>query len=205
MTSARFEELALRIDELRRYFLPVHFEPTGSYEDHVHEHARAFRVLAHAEFESFIEDRVVEVIDLAVARWQSGSEASSVLIAALAYRESFFSMPSSLADANAKRGKYPELSERVEQTRTEIYRYARDQNHGIKERNLLRMLLPMGVLESDLNTAWLSQTDAWATERGEAAHKAGKVQVRLDPRKELSTVTKILRGFREVDEMLAFK
>ncbi|MFJ4715660.1 HEPN domain-containing protein [Streptomyces sp. NPDC088785] len=205
MASVRFEELSLRIGELRQYFLPERFEPTGSYEQCVHEHARAFRVLAHAEFESFIEDRVVEVIDLAVTQWQAGSEVSSVLVAALAYRESAFSMPASLADANAKRGKYPELAERIEHTRTEIYRYARHQNHGIKERNLLRMLLPVGVLESDLNTTWLSQTDAWATERGEAAHKAGKVQVQLDPRKEFLTVSKILDGFREVDEMLAAK
>ncbi|MFE6803950.1 HEPN domain-containing protein [Streptomyces sp. NPDC057681] len=205
MGSKRFDELTARIDELRRHFIPKQFEPTGTYDDSVYEYARAFRVLVHAEFESFIEDRVIEVIDLAVTRWNSSRTVSPVLVAALAYRESAFSFPDSLADASQRRSKYPELSARIESTRSELHKYARKQNHGIKERNLLKMLLPVGVLEADLDVVWLGNTNTWASKRGEVAHNSAKVQVRLDPQKEDETVKEILKGFGDLDELLSRK
>jgi hypothetical protein len=67
------------------------------------------------------------------------------------------------------------------------------------------MLLPIGVLEEDLDTAWISDTDTWATLRGDAAHKGAKMQVQPDPRKELQTVQQVLEGFRELDEHMSSK
>ncbi|MFH9425214.1 HEPN domain-containing protein [Streptomyces sp. NPDC017529] len=205
MPSSRFEELEKRIFELRNCFLPVDFDPTGLYEDFVYEHTRAFRVLAHAEFESFIEDRVLEVIDEAVAKWRASGEVSVSLLAAVAYRESAPAIPGSLSEATSKRRKYPTLSARVEEARSDLHRFVRNQNHGIKEKNLLRMLLPIGLLEEELDTAWISDIDAWATARGDAAHKGAKMQVRPDPQKEMKAVGRILSGFRDLDGQMEGK
>lgn len=205
MASRRFEELAKRIEELRQCFLPKEFDPTGSYEDEVYEHARAFRVLAHAEFESFIEDRVIEVVDNAISQWKVAGSITTSLLAMMAYREFAPAIPESLSGAAAKPSKFPSLAARVEAARTELHRYARNQNHGIKEKNLLRLLLPIGIQEAEIDATWLSAAEAWATARGDAAHKGAKMQVRPDPQNELKVVNLVLEGFRDLDEDMANK
>ncbi|MER6356617.1 HEPN domain-containing protein [Streptomyces sp. NPDC001634] len=205
MVSSRFEELEKRIVELRQCFLPKEFDPTGLYEETVYEHTRAFRVLAHAEFESFIEDRVIEVVDEAVSNWKTDGSISTSLLAIMAYRESVPPMPGSLSEAAAKPDKYPKLEARIDAARTDLHRYVRNQNHGIKEKNLLRLLLPVGIQEAEIDSAWLSATETWATARGDAAHKGAKMQVRPDPQNELKTVNLVLDGFRDLDEQMQSK
>ncbi|WP_406837440.1 HEPN domain-containing protein [Streptomyces sp. AHU1] len=205
MSSSRFDELERRIRELRQNFLPQEFDPTGDYEDLVYEQTRAFRVLAHAEFESFIEDRVIEVIDQAVSGWKASGSIAISLLAVVAYRESAPSIPESLSEAAAKPVKYPALEARIEAARADMHRYARKQNHGIKEKNLLRLLLPIGLQESDIESGWLSATETWATARGDAAHKGAKMQVKPDPQNELKTVNVVLDGFRDLDMRMESK
>jgi hypothetical protein len=205
MVSSRFEELERRIRELRQTFLPQKFDPTGDYEDLVYEQTRAFRVLAHAEFESFIEDRVIEVIDQAVSSWKVSGSIAISLLAAVAYREAAPPIPESLSEAAAKRAKYPTLEARIEAVQADMHRYARKQNHGIKEKNLLRLLLPIGLQETDIDSGWLSATETWATARGDAAHKGAKMQVKPDPQNELKIVNVVLDGFRDLDVQMESK
>lgn len=205
MSSSRFEELEKRIEELRECFLPESFDPTGLYEEKVYEHTRAFRVLAHAEFESFIEDRVIEAVDQAIQAWESEGFISKSLLAVVAYRESTPSIPGSLSEAAAKRDRFPTLDARIKAARTDFYRYARNQNNGIKEKNLLRLLLPVGFSEDEFEAEWLSATETWATARGDAAHQAAKMQVQPDPQNELKTVRLVLDGFRDLNDQLVSK
>ncbi|MFC9425380.1 HEPN domain-containing protein [Streptomyces sp. NPDC056987] len=206
MASSRFEELEKRIKELRHHFLPVEFDPTGLYDENVYELTRAFRVLTHAEFESFIEDRVIEVVDDAVSGWKSSGVISTSLLAIMAHRESTSPIPGSLTEVVSKRGKYSSLLEaRIQTARSDLHRYARNQNHGIKEKNLLRMLLPIGFQETEIDSGWLSATETWATARGDTAHKTSKLQVQPNPQNELKTVTVVLEGFREIDAQMEFK
>ncbi|MFF0157440.1 HEPN domain-containing protein [Streptomyces sp. NPDC005263] len=205
MASLRFDELERRIEELRHNFLPQKFDPTGDYEDLVYEQTRAFRVLAHAEFESFIEDRVIEVIDDAVSGWKVSGSITVSLLAVMAYRETAPPIPESLSEAAAKPAKYPALGARIEAARADMHRYARKQNHGIKEKNLLKLLLPIGLQEADIDSGWLSATETWATARGDAAHKGAKMQVKPDPQNELKTVNVVLDGFRDLDVQMESK
>lgn len=148
---------------------------------------------------------MVEVIDEAVSAWKQNGEVSVCLLAVVAYRESTPAIPGSLSEATSKRQKFPTLVARIEEARSDLHRYVRNQNHGIKEKNLLRMLLPIGLQEDELDTAWISDTDTWATTRGDAAHKGAKLQVRPDPQKELQIVNRVLTGFRDLDDQMALK
>ncbi|WP_405537214.1 hypothetical protein OG787_30490 [Streptomyces sp. NBC_00075] len=204
MPSSRFQDLDTRITDLEKYFIPSPFDPMGSYDDAVYEHTRAFRVLVHAEFEAFIEDRVIEVVNTAFSRWEYSGVISTSLLSVVAYKESQHAMPDSLSDATQKK-KYPDLQARVEAGKNEFNRYVRTQNHGIKEKNILRLLLPIGITEKEIDPVWLSVTETWATARGEVAHKAAKMQVRPDPQKEVKTVKQILAGFRDVDVLMTTK
>lgn len=201
--SQRFSLLSRRITELKTYLLPAKFSPVGSYSERVHERTRAFRVLAHAEFESFIEDRALEVVDEAFQIWTSGGPIRPCLLALLAYKETPYAPPTSILVPPQKRSL--DLEARLNTEKKNYSWYVRNKNHGIKEKNILKILLPIGCLENELNTTWLSMLDSWAAARGATAHQSGKVQVRIDPYHEHKTVREIHLGFRDIDKLLQTK
>ena len=81
-------------------------------------------------------------------------------------------------------------------------RYANDENHGIRERNILRLLLPIGINEYDIDTTWLSTTDSFSQDRGESAHRSNRVANPLDPKTEHDRVGQILEGLMAIDHRL---
>ncbi|MEU4830763.1 HEPN domain-containing protein [Streptosporangium sp. NPDC023615] len=199
----RFSLLSRRITELRTYLLPTKFSPVGSYSDRIHERTRAFRVLAHAEFESFIEDRALQVVEEAFRVWKSGGAIRPSLLALLAYKETPYSPPTSILAPPQRRS--PDLESRINAEKNSYSWYVRNKNHGIKEKNILKILLPIGCLEHEIDTTWLSNLDSWATARGTTAHQTGKIQVRIDPYHEHKTVREIHAGFRDIDKLLQTK
>jgi hypothetical protein len=198
MPSTRFKDLSRRISDLRIRLLPRKFEPMGFYPERIYERTRAFRVLAHAEFESFIEDRAIEVVSSAFNAWQSTGRLTPSLLAVVAYKDSVHAVPPSLQDASQKK-KYPDLEARVTAAKNDFNRHLRTRNNGIREKDILKILVQIGLTDKDIDHTWMSVTDAWATSRGEAAHKSAKMQVKPDPRHELRTVREILKGFRTLD------
>ena len=59
--SARYIELVKEMHDLKLYLLPKTFDPLGNYTQEELVKTLAFRVLAHAELESYIEDRAFEL------------------------------------------------------------------------------------------------------------------------------------------------
>ncbi|MCK2213454.1 HEPN domain-containing protein [Actinomadura sp. ATCC 31491] len=168
----------------------------------MHESARAFRLLAHAEFEAFIEDRAQQIVSRAVSEWLAHGNIRPSLLALVAYESSLGWKETTILSASERQKKAPNLTERVEAARKNYLNYVIMQNNGIKEKNLLRILLPLGVREEDIDEQWLSALEAWATARGELAHKSGKPQRLLDPQVEYVTVQELRDGFRVIDELL---
>ncbi|MFI9003632.1 HEPN domain-containing protein [Streptomyces sp. NPDC053541] len=193
------------MSELRRNLLPRVFEPTGLYTNRVHEHARAFRVLAHAEFESFIEDRAMEVLQRAHSTWDTTGKIRPSLLSLMSHKEATYGIPDKLSEVSDSSKKYPSLKGRVEASTRQYSTFIRTRNHGIKEKNLLLILLPLGVSVDEIDPTWLEVTENWATARGKVAHSSAKMQVQIDPRIELDTVKKILGGFKEIDTILEKK
>ncbi|WP_431933326.1 HEPN domain-containing protein [Nonomuraea jabiensis] len=201
--SQRFLLLSRRITELKTYLLPAKFSPVGLYSDRTHERTRAFRVLTHAEFESFIEDRALQVVDEAFRVWRSGGPIRPSLLALLAYKETPYAPPTSILAPPQRRS--PDLESRINTEKNNYSWYVRNKNHGIKEKNILKILMPLGFLEHELDVTWLSILDSWAAARGATAHQTGKIQVKIDPYHELKTVREILAGFRDIDKLFQAK
>ena len=59
-SSSRFRTLTKELNRLERQFLPK-INPTGIYSDRQLALTIAYRVLAHAEIEAYLEDRVQKV------------------------------------------------------------------------------------------------------------------------------------------------
>lgn len=203
MNSARYRQLKKRLTELKRHLLPTTFDPTGAYSPRVHERARAYRLLVHAEFESFIEDRVIEILNSRLKDWKSSRKVSRCLVGLVAYHErsSTANDPTSLLNPPQKRS--PLLEERVDSASRAFQHYVRSKNHGVKEENLVRMLMQLGMESKEFDLIWLNTIDSWARQRGAYAHQsATKVQRLPDPQEELRLATEILRGFADVDSAM---
>ena len=59
--SIRFRQIQSRCRDLRRHCLPSVFSATGDYSQRALDRARGYRLLVHAEIESFVEERAFEV------------------------------------------------------------------------------------------------------------------------------------------------
>lgn len=180
--------------------LPQRFSPTGAYSARVYDRTMAFRLLVHAEFEAYFEDRVFALCNSAYLDWQTTGARRKPIVALLAYCESPGGAPTSLLNPSAKPA--IDLNDRVTQARNGLNTYVKTRNHGVKESNLLAMLLPVGITSIDLDMTWLAAIEAWATQRGQGAHKSNRVQVKVDPQAELQTVKYLLDGVRDLDRVL---
>jgi HEPN superfamily RiboL-PSP-like protein len=203
MPSARYKMLSQRLTELRRHLLPAKFDPTGSYPDRIHERARAFRLLIHAEFEAFIEDRVADILDARFAQWKQTRKTSRCLVSLAAYHEGvqIRNDPTSLLQPPQKAS--PLLEERMEKAKNSLRYYIKSQNNGVKEANLLRLLMPLGMESHEFDMTWLTTINSWATQRGEYAHKSWtKIQTLPDPYEELRMARLLLQGFKDLDQQL---
>ena len=76
-------------------------------------------------------------------------------------------------------------------------------NHGVRERHLLKLLLPVGVKRAEIDPAWMATIDTFGSNRGQMAHSSVGVQQPPDPKTELQTVQLILKGLENLDETLA--
>jgi hypothetical protein len=65
----------------------------------------------------------------------------------------------------------------------------------------LQILLPIGILESEIDTVWLSTTDGFGAKRGAAAHSTA-ISYQVDPKDDFQTIKQIMEGVREIDTLL---
>lgn len=202
MPSMRYVEMQKRITALRHAMLPSRFDATGLYPERVHQRAAAFRLLAHAEFESFVEDIVTGHVAARIALWTANRKPSITLATLIAYDEVGGKPATSLVDPGQKGAKL--FPERLRDAAQRFNHQVRMFNHGVREINILNMVLPIGLEASEIDLVWLERLDGWAQERGDFAHKSsGKIGIRLDPATEYAQVKVIMLGFKDLDRRVA--
>ena len=79
------------------------------------------------------------------------------------------------------------------------------QNHGIKEANILALLLPIGIDTDDLDPAWLATMNTFGEERGLVAHcSATSTTIQApDPANELDRIEQIIvPGLCKVNDLI---
>lgn len=79
-------------------------------------------------------------------------------------------------------------------------------NHGIKEKNLLKLLLPVGVEADSLDQTWLATMNSFGERRGEAAHRSTgshRATQQVNPKDELKIVKSLIRdGLKVIDRTI---
>lgn len=203
-TSTRYRELQRGVRKLRKALLPGKFDPTGTYRgaERMHLRAISFRILVHAEIEAYIEDRAHELFDEAWSAWTNHRVPSRTLSALLAFSGHSMPTPPSKLGASAK--KYQDdidvvLSRAKKHWKEEVYK----DNHGVKEANVLALLLPLGINGGDLDTTLLADLTSFGGLRGAVAHKSSVgVTAYADPKSEYDQANQLVKALASIDKSI---
>jgi hypothetical protein len=206
-SSPRFRTLTKELNRLKGQFLPK-FNPTGTYSDRQLALTIAYRVLAHAEIESYIEDRSFKVAIDAKKDWDNKGKASRTLLSLLAFSgEKMELPPDTLTPIKGTKLLPPErvqLDKKINLAITCFIKIIK-QNHGVKESNILALLLPIGIDSDDLDSVLLATLDAFGEQRGLVAHSSAtsyRTNQLPDPANELNRVEQITQGLLQIDELI---
>src|SRR5260370_2096206 len=158
--SHRFAALLKRLSTLRDHFLPKTFSPIGQYHIREHDLARAYVLLAHAEIESYLEDRGRDIAALAEKRWKATGTNSKVIRSMVTFHN------------HVKNEPWKPFDKTPAKITSALKGYGRliKNNHGIKETNVCRLLFPIGLDYRILNVTWLANLDSFSSVRGSLAH-----------------------------------
>jgi hypothetical protein len=206
-SSKRFRELKTRLNELRRHLLPITFSKTGDYSDRQVDRARGYRLLAHAEIEAFIEDQARETVTSALISWKKNQTSSTPLISFLAAYHSSWSIDDSISNeeiiriAKSRTKVKESVNQVIDLAQKQFIQRIKD-NHGVREANLLVLVIPAGIDPSELDPSWIANLDSFGKSRGEVAHNSKKTTTAIDPKNELDTVTNLLIGLEELDKKI---
>jgi hypothetical protein len=202
------QSLDQRIEELRRVLLPAAFDPTGTYPSEQATKTIAFRVLAHGEIEYFLEARARDLSTQALAAWRANRTASTTLLAMIAFsRKHKGDPPATLEPPSLNQAKdwalAIELDSRVASAVTGFHHHLKS-NNGIKEQNLIGILLPIGIKPGDIENELLAELNSFGSDRGASAHgSVAHVKTIPDPKGEYIRVKGILQRIGKLDTSFA--
>ncbi len=205
--SQRFKQLESRLTELQKNLLPDEFSSTGQYNDKEQDRARGYRLLAHAEIESYLEDIARETVTEAIRRWKKESKPSLPLISFLASYHSSWNIDDQASNeeiikiAKSRRNAKDSIDEIINLAQTQYQNRLRD-NHGIKENNLFTLIVPIGIDISELDSTWLTNLNNFGSLRGNVAHNSKLTTGEINPKDELSNINSLLVGLAQLDEKI---
>lgn len=197
--SKRYHDLIRRIDQLEKHLLPsvkVH----GNYTRKESDFIRSYVLLCHAEIESYFEDIADHRITQALNSWRTNGRRSNSLVAVMAFCSSELSWQPNQNDAeNQNKLRFDfRLSKVVAHFKKKL-----EGNHGIKSKNIIDMLIPIGVKYDQLDPTWLATMDSFGVKRGEFAHSSHQVQNQIDLVVERDNIKdNVLREIPAIDRIV---
>jgi hypothetical protein len=197
-SSRRWKYLRSEIENLRVQFLPNPFDPLGVYPEQtkVQAHARAFLVFCHAEFESYLEGLAKDIAKSSENLWTSSTRISVPLQFLLVTRAKRISVPTKIEPGvkDVPQRLSDELTTLFQTFYTDI-----NDNHGIKEHNILSLFGPLGINLGSLGPTLLPNLDSFGERRGDHAHHSVALIVTpLDPE------TEYMRAINLATDLLGF-
>jgi len=206
--TQRYRQLKSELRRLRSNFLPRTFDPTGVYSDRKLDRARAFRILAHAEIEFFIEKIALDVVEREYQNWLHAKKPSYVLICLMASCKVGW-QDTETEELELHRIDPPKIK-RDDDSINEIieravqqYRDIVEENNGIKTQNLKRLLMPLGIALSDLDQTWLNNMNSFGGRRGFIAHTSRLgITNPPDPKTERDAVDMLIDGLNDLDNQI---
>lgn len=192
--SRKLKQLEARITFLEREILPAS-KIHGNYTKKEQDLIKSFILLSHAEIESFIEDIAKEKIQTSLQNWNTNRNKSNCLKSVLAFIGGEINFDN---DGNSKL-----LTHRMNRIVAHYFSSVIDKNHGIKEANILKILLPLGIELGEIDVTWLSTMNSFGATRGMFAHASNRVHSAIDRNTILNQLkTQILPELEVIDNLV---
>jgi hypothetical protein len=192
--SARLADSLAQLQVLRSTLVSI--SATGAYSPGAYIKARAFVVLAHGVIEEYLEGICLEVVDAALNAFNADGKARVALLALLHYTGTG-EVPDSYVGGpwGIRKG--------LKGSRQVLFQWA-EKNNGIKEKDVLRLLLPAGLKETDMTSGWLAAMSDLGEMRGFVAHRGHpqRAQTPVDPKDALDHVEAVVDTLCRIDAKL---
>ena len=186
--TLRFGDLSKRLVELEDHLITKEFSDVGDYEEHVKDMARGYRLLAHAEIESYLEDVVRLIADKTLEKWRTSSVGSKELISVLAALKSD-------PEISDKQLSSLKTTEQTVNFSFVSFKNRITKNNGIKEKDIKALMSPIGFDLEVLIPELVPLLDSFGTKRGEVAHSTS-LKKEINPKDEVADV-KNIHGYLE--------
>ena len=192
--SRRLRQLESRLKFLEENILPAE-KVNGNYTKKEQDLIRSYVLLSHAEIEAYLEDKSKERINKALTDWNTNRKRSNCLKSVLAFTGNEIDFKGDQHAIN--------MQHRVNRTVAHYMNSVVDRNHGVKEKNITNLLLPLGIEYSELDQAWLGIMESFGTTRGNIAHNTTQVQNQIDRNTEKSRIkNQILPELVRIDGLI---
>jgi hypothetical protein len=186
--SLRYRTLCHNLSRIRRNHLGFSPRLNGDYTNRELSEGAAYTVFAHGEFEAFLEDWATDILNRIVSR--GFGTAASPRMAHLAGCASSFAVPGGIPGGDG----WPTFFGQA----AAAHRNAIRGNHGIAERHICRLLIPLGFDVTLIDSILISDLSSFASIRGDHAHLSVRSHLgqRFDPfdRMAKAEAIKILLG-----------
>lgn len=211
MTSLRYQSLQERLGIIGRSLFPDKVvEPQGPFDiTTANIHGLSFRLLAHAEFESYFEDRCLEIAKAIDSSWKASGHVSRSTLTMLAFSgQKLEELPVCIAAPDSQKiAKWKARirpDDRLQQSISNYFNKVRNENHGIREKDIILMLLPVGFDPDKLDPYLITELNNFASIRGQAAHTTieGQIENIININDEQARVARIESGIEAVDAEL---
>lgn len=184
--SSEFQKLEERLLYLQQEILPQISE-TGDYSPKESDQIRGYVLLVHAEIESYFESISERVSKESYLIWKENRSRSRVLLSLVAFSEK------KLSSDDIEKRTHDALSHHI---------YKLKKNNGIKDDDVLSMLLPIGIEKDKIDSTWLTTIKEFGIFRGAIAHTSYSVQNVLDPITIINSIRQILDGIIEIERAI---
>ncbi|BDX37813.1 hypothetical protein CYCD_11680 [Tenuifilaceae bacterium CYCD] len=193
--SRRLKQLLSRIAFLEQNILPAE-RLDGNYSKIESDLIKAYLLLVHAEIESYFEDKAKEKVGKALNKWMASRKKSTCLKAVLAFSGN------DLSYENIRKADSNSIEYRMNKS-VSHYLNLVNKNNGVKQSDILNLILPIGIELSDLDETWLNIMDSFGSTRGNIAHNSTTVQQQLDRNTEMNRINnQILTEIVRLDELI---
>ena len=178
--SLRHKKLLSRISAIEKNLLPA-IKVSGNYTKKESDQIRGYVILVHAEIEAYFEDMASEKIQRSLDLWRTKRKKSNCLLSVMT-----FCAKDIIWDNKPDKNK---LESRINKT---VIHYINliNKNHGVKSKNIRKILLPLGIEEDDFDQTWMNIMDDFGKKRGSFAHTTHSVQSQIDLKTEKNRIDK---------------
>lgn len=185
--SARYYVLKKQLQSLENVFLD--FPDGDSPSQNNQNKLRAFQVLSHAELEDYLEFIAQECFDYATDIFKNKAKVHPILLNIVLFSGVSFSGNKSMSHVKEMVGRV------IANFQSTI-----NSNNGVREDNILKLFIPLGILPDGFDSTWLATIDSFGQKRGNIAHKSSSITKALYKPDVLGNIRIILQGVKSLDK-----